>query len=273
MALGTYDCKPTLTDRQMMDFCRNGYLMLEGVVSDEVNRRTIEFMKDHDVEEPVEILEEEWFVDAVIKNPQGAGAVRCLLGRDFLLPAVMSSHRIQCPGPPQPWHPDAGSVSAPRLDYLQVFYYPSGATREMGPTELIPGSHLSQARNAFLGRLRSLKPAVSTASPPGSIVITAYSIVHRRSPSTATGVRDNLKYNYWRTTPPQRDWVVDPDFNFSWTKNVLPPFSVSAARMFAWLCGEDWEHMGGQAWPCFTAGVYDFDQIGLPKGLRRDREG
>ena len=128
----------------------------------------------------------------------------------------MSSHRIQCPGPPQPWHPDAGSVSAPRLDYLQVFYYPSGATREMGPTELIPGSHLSQARNAFLGRLRSLKPAVSTASPPGSIIITAYSIVHRRSPSTATGVRDNLKYNYWRTTPPQRDWVVDPDFNFSW---------------------------------------------------------
>ena len=54
---------------------------------------------------------------------------------------------------------------------------------------------------------------------------------------------------------------------------MLPPFSVSAARMFAWLCGEDWEHMGGQAWPCFTAGVYDFDQIGLPKGLRRDREG
>ena len=31
--------------------------------------------------------------------------------------------------------------------------------------------------------------------------------------------------------------------------------------------------MGGQAWPCFTVGVYDFDQIGLPKGLRRDREG
>ena len=87
MALGTYDCKPTLTDRQMMDFCRNGYVMLEGVVSDDVNRRTVEFMKDHDVEEPVEILEEEWFVDAVIKNPQGAGAVRCLLGRDFLLPA------------------------------------------------------------------------------------------------------------------------------------------------------------------------------------------
>ena len=35
VALGKYDCKPTLTDRQMMDFCRNGYLILEGVVSDE----------------------------------------------------------------------------------------------------------------------------------------------------------------------------------------------------------------------------------------------
>ena len=266
-----YDCPPTLTDRQVLDFCRNGYLMLEGVVSDEVNRRAVEFMKDDDVEEPVEILEEDWFMDEVIKNPQGAGAVRSLLGKDFLLPIIVSSHRVHCPSPAQPWHPDAGSIFTTRLDYLQVFYYPNGATREMGPTELIPGSHLSQARNAFLGRLRSLKPAVSTASPPGSIVITAYSIIHRRSPSTGTGIRDNLKYNYWRTAEPRRDWVVDPDFNFSWPRNLLPPLSVPVAQLFAWLCGEDWQHIGGQAWPSFTAGRYEGDQIGLPEGLRRHR--
>ena len=29
-----YDCMPTLNDRQVMDFCKNGYLMLDGVVPD-----------------------------------------------------------------------------------------------------------------------------------------------------------------------------------------------------------------------------------------------
>ena len=28
----TYDCKPTLTDRQVLEFCKRGFLMLEGVV-------------------------------------------------------------------------------------------------------------------------------------------------------------------------------------------------------------------------------------------------
>lgn len=272
MVLERYDCEPTLTDQQVLDFCRNGFLILEDVVPDAVNDRVISFMDDHESAEPVEILEEGWFVDAVVKNPAGAGAVRSLLGKDFLLPNLISSHRVHCPAPGQNWHPDAGSIATPRLDYLQVFYYPDGATREMGPTEVIPGSHFSKARNAFLGRLRSMKDSVLTITPPGSIVITVYSIVHRRSASTGTGIRDNLKYNYWRTSEPRRDWVVDPDFSFSWTRpGQRPPFGVPAAEMFAWLCGEDWQHMGGQAWPSFTAGTYDGDQMGLPEGLRRHR--
>ena len=35
----THDCPPTLTDTQVLDFSKNGFLMLEGIVPDEVNRR------------------------------------------------------------------------------------------------------------------------------------------------------------------------------------------------------------------------------------------
>jgi len=263
-----YDCKPTLTDQQVLDFCRYGFIILEGVVNNTVNQRVSKYLDTRNSEELVDILEEEWFVDAVIKNSEAAGAVRSLLGKEFLLPRVISSHQVHCPAPAQPWHPDAGSIFTHRLDCLQVFYYPLGATKEMGPTELLPGSHLTRARNAFLGRLKSMKSAVLTNSPPGSIVITVYSILHRRTASSATGVRNNLKYTYWRTSDPQRDWVIDPKFNFSWSKNVFPPLSVDAANMFAWLCGENWKHIGGPSWPTFTAGVYDHDQIGLPENLR-----
>ena len=33
----TRRCEPTLTDTQVLKFCRNGFLLLEGVVPDETN--------------------------------------------------------------------------------------------------------------------------------------------------------------------------------------------------------------------------------------------
>ena len=63
-----YDCEATLSDGQVMDFCRNGYLVLEGVVADEVNRRAVAFLNEYDGPEPTEILQQDWFVDGVIKN-------------------------------------------------------------------------------------------------------------------------------------------------------------------------------------------------------------
>src|SRR5689334_21504381 len=95
--LGTYDCEPTLTDSQVLDFCQKGFMVLEGVVPDEVNRRTLAFLDGNHSMEPTEILGHEWFVDAVMCNPQAAGAVRSLLGANFHLPVLMSNHRGVCP--------------------------------------------------------------------------------------------------------------------------------------------------------------------------------
>ena len=42
-----YDCEPTLTDQQVIEFCQKGFIILEGVVSDEVNRRVSDFLDEH----------------------------------------------------------------------------------------------------------------------------------------------------------------------------------------------------------------------------------
>ena len=181
----------------------------------------------------------------------------------------MANHRVECPAPALNWHQDGGSIMTPRLDYLQVFYYPEATPREMGPTEILPGSHLHRGYGGYLSRLRSLNQSVLTISPPGTIFLTVYSIWHRRSASTGTGIRNNLKYNYWRTAEPCRDWIADPDFNFSGPNNEFPVFTVRGAQMLAWLCGEQWQHLGGASWPCFSHLVLDADQPGLPQGLRR----
>ncbi|NQZ68730.1 MAG: hypothetical protein HRT89_11750, partial [Lentisphaeria bacterium] len=97
MADETYNCEPTLTDKDVMDFCRKGFLMLEGVVPDEINQKTIAYLEENPSHEPKAILDEDWFIEHVIKNPQAVGAVRSLLGSDFLLPDLMSNHRRVCP--------------------------------------------------------------------------------------------------------------------------------------------------------------------------------
>ena len=273
----THNCPPTLTDQQVYEFCRQGYLVLNAVVPDQINQRMIAYSDAHPNDhQPLELLGQDWFVDGVLKNPQAAGAVRSLLGAHFKLPQNFCNHRVICPAPADNWHRDGGSIYTPHLDYLQVFYYPQDTPVEMGPTEVIPGSHFMRGKANYMGHIRNVKLAVPTAAPAGSIFLTVYSIWHRRPKSTATGPRNLIKYNYWRTAPPQRDWIVDPNFDPSWPDTPSEPhfeqfkLGIAACDMFSWLCGEDYQHSGGQCWPCSAplklAGV---DQEGLPVGLRR----
>ena len=280
----TYDCEPTLNDQQVLEFCKNGFLVLEGVVPEDVNRRTVEFLDAREKagvgpsHEPTEILAEDWLDDHVIKNQQAIGAVRSLLGKNVGLPILMSNHRVVCPQPAQNWHRDGGSIYGPELDYMQVFYYPEECPMEMGPTELLPGTHFLYSSQPYMGHYGRIRGSVHTAVPAGSIFLTVYSIWHRRSASTATGLRNNLKYNYWRTEPPRGDWLHDPefdasraDYNFRGT-TFRTQFRdlYDAAGMFLWLRGQHDEFLpkGGQGWPKSIHANYVGEPYGVPSGLR-----
>jgi len=256
----TYDCAPTLNDTQVLDFCKNGYLLLEGVVPDEINQRTTKYLDGDDFYEPTGILEQDWFVENVTLNPAAAGAVRALLGAAFHTPVLMSNHRVQCPiADVGGWHVDGNFDFALELNYLQVFYYPQDTPLELGPTQILPGSHLVHNKAHFMSHLGSIRGAVPTAAPAGSIFLTAYHVWHRRGPSTAAALRNMLKYFYWRTTQPKRDWIVEPDFDFA-TVNYGSPIAsiveqfradVKVAELFLWLCDQHqaFQNLGGQSWP------------------------
>lgn len=272
----TYDCPPTLTDTQVLEFCKNGFLMLDGIVPAEVNEQTLAYLDAHPEPEPSEILREGWFMDNVIYHPQAGGAVRSLLGKDFGLPILMSNHRVRTPMGAQDWHRDGGSQHSHETHYLQVFYYPQACTLEMGPTALLPGSHHLFSLSTYMGHYGSVRGTYYAAASAGSIFITMYSIWHRRSASTAPSQRNLLKYNYFRTSPPQRDWVIEPDFDFATADYELhgaPTFRqqfrdcYDNAHMFLWLCGKEdsFDIVGGQSWP-IPARRLDLP-YGVPNGL------
>ena len=70
MPLRLPDIAPTLTDTQVLEFCRRGYLILEGVVAQETNERVNEFIRAHPYGsdgsggfEDDKLLAEDWFVE------------------------------------------------------------------------------------------------------------------------------------------------------------------------------------------------------------------
>lgn len=67
----------------------------------------------------------------------------------------------------------------------------------------------------FLNRLRSIKISVPTVN----------SIWRRRSKSTANGIRNRFIYKCFRTAKPQREWITDLGFDFSWVKGESPRLS------------------------------------------------
>jgi len=275
----TYDCPPTLHDTQVLEFCKQGFLMLDGVVPAEVNQRALDYLEAHPVIEPTALLQEDWFVRNVLVPPPVAGAVRSLLGPNFGLPNLISNHRVQCPAPAQHWHRDGGSQHGPRLNYLQVFYYPQACSLEAGPTELLPGSHFLYSRSRHMAHYGQLRGSYAAVASAGSIFLTVYSIWHRRSASTASGLRNLLKYNYWRTTPPAHNWIAEPGFDPKTAAYQLDGPSlreqfqdcIDSAQMYFWLAGRahDFHVMGGQGWPMpanYQDGPYGYP--GEPTSLR-----
>ena len=249
----TYDCEPTLTDADVMDFCREGHLVFEAVVPEEINQRTCDFLLHDEVTE--NLLEEDWFVDNVLLSPPVAGAVRSLLGRNFKLTMpFIFNHLSEEPQEAQGWHRDGSSHYGPELDSLQVFYYPQDTPQELGPTEILPGSHFLYGGFSAMEHYRNFKGVMSTAAPAGSIFVTAYPVWHRRGKSTSNGRRNLLKYWYTRTVPPLCDWITDPDLEMSHAFHRTD-FNIDqrdahramddAAEMFYWLCGK---HDEFRAW-------------------------
>ena len=171
----TFDCEPTMTDSEVLAFCRDGCLLLRGVVPDEINRRACDWLdgtipaapsfvpdgmtqaemdRIRGSHEPTTIFLEDWFIEHVLLNDQVAGIMRSLLGPAVGLPILASMHRVECPGEAGGWHQDADCVFGPELHFVEVFYFPQDTPAELGPTEILPRSHLARFDGAGEARRR-----------------------------------------------------------------------------------------------------------------------
>ena len=108
-----------MTDSEVLAFCRDGFILLRGVIPDEINKITCDWLdgkieadpsfvpngmdetemgRIRDSHEPNTIFLEQCFLDHVLLNPQVCGVMRSLLGPTVGLLILASHHNVECPG-------------------------------------------------------------------------------------------------------------------------------------------------------------------------------
>jgi hypothetical protein len=238
------DIRPTMTDLDVVRFVNLGYVLLDAVIPDDVNRAIYDFIRSG--QEGGQSMFANGLVEQVTLNSDCLGVVRSLLGRDFQVPANYHVH------PTSPtalvWHSDGISDRRHQLHSLQNYYFPQEVRADMGPTVILPGSHLRRVNRDALAHYGRIQGAKLMTVPAGSVVFTHYSLWHAREAHRGGADRYMVKYAYSRTTTPCRDWITDRDTvdgdrifmqdrqpytgEFEWYRERF-----IRARLFNWLCG------------------------------------
>ncbi|MDA0836863.1 MAG: phytanoyl-CoA dioxygenase family protein [Planctomycetota bacterium] len=208
------------TDDQVIDFVIQGYLLIEPDIPIEIHERvcsefdgngTINVDLQHD---PLglSIFEKSPSLKVVFDDPRIRGASQSLLGPNAFT-FGRYCHAIAPGGGGVGWHQDDVNVRHHQLRRLMFLYYPQDVTADMGPTYVVPGTHLLNTptdRMQTYGNIRGQVPLVVKA---GTVAVTHYDIWHTASHNCSDRMRYMVKYYVDRAQEPTGPtWPHNPEY-------------------------------------------------------------
>ena len=238
------DIQPSMDDSQVMEFVFAGYVIAAGVVSDELNRQC-EALPRGGLKDFVQTAE---FRRGVFLNPQIAGVVRSLLGENFIVPTTAHHHLYEGPHAGQTWHSDGLTELGYGVTHLQCYYYPQAVEIDDGPTMVLPGSQYRLVDREAIAHYRDILGQLSLTVPAGTVVLTRYGIWHKAGPKFNSRRRGMIKFSYYRTASPTRDWLGASQETPSYQNSQRHPYVTEVesyrdrrrcTRTWEWLCGVD----------------------------------
>ena len=174
---------------QMAHFARDGFLMMEGIVPRELNEAV---HKDELAltDSGYQFWSSSANVREVFSLPQVAGAIESLVGKNAVynhsyLHLVKAGILNR-----QQWHVDSGVFNPNRHIFdIQAFYFAHDTPIEMGPTLVLPGSHLRQADYQNISRYKNIVGQRHLTAKAGAIAFTHQDIWHCAQPNTTDRTR------------------------------------------------------------------------------------
>jgi len=195
-----------LNSVQMASFAARGFLRMDAVVPDEINRQFLQEVgsvpEDGTPESFYGHLFTEGNVPVVAAGtplseayPEGSalsrllaleeveGAIRSLVGRN----PTFDHHFLHVTFPPafydgeypRAQHTHQDSTIDPRSAFdVQIMYFPHEVTREMGGTRFVPGTHLRVVSEASIGRYQNMLGQQHMVCPAGTLLFMHMGIWH-----------------------------------------------------------------------------------------------
>jgi ectoine hydroxylase-related dioxygenase (phytanoyl-CoA dioxygenase family) len=186
------------------------------------------------------------------------GALRSLLGPapfyDHSFVHIVPAHSEAA----QQWHADSVIDVRPLRFDLLVLYYPQDTPDEMGPTLVLPGSHLRKVRFGSISHYRNIVGQRRLACSAGTIVLTHSDLWHCAQPNSTERPRYMFKLRL-EPSGGQRGWSGtdgrdDPDLleriyrsNQHWHGAEHREEQIQRAKFWRYLVGDDTiDAAGGQ---------------------------
>jgi len=199
---------PLLSDRQMQDFIRNGYVTVQTSLPDEFHAsicRQTDALLGAEPNPGNNLLPRIPELSQMLADPAVHGALSSILGPGYLLDDHRYCHANQPGSDPQNMHQDGGSQGDHRTRKVLLLYYPQDTPERLGPTGVLPGSQYYRDRPQEVDML-------ALAGTAGTVTVTHYELWHGATANRAQRPRYMMKFLLHRMQEPEApDWAVaDP---------------------------------------------------------------
>lgn len=269
--------KVLLTTAQMAAFVDDGFLVLEGVVPENLCAAAIaEARAATDAGTHVDIRRQPHhfpWQDAlcgsayrdILELGVVHGAIASLVGAEpqfdhFRIHRTFPMDEVDL-GSFLQFHQDCQADMRPLTFDVNVSIYPQAVTRDMGGTMFLPGSHFRRVHNANLYRYQHIRGSRQLTCPAGTVVLWHHNLWHSGRPNRSASDRIMFLARFNARVPQVRLWDVSDLDQAAVAQRFL--------RGHAWIGGEHpiewlnrirlWRHLSGDA---------DFDFMGYAKRLR-----
>lgn len=177
-----------LTARQMAQFVVDGFLLFDDLIPTEMNEA---------VHADQIAGKGNWKDSQATRDlfalPQIQGVIHSLVGDnppyDHSALHVVGAQNYGA----QSWHADSIIDARPLAFDIQIMYFSHDAPEEMGPTLVLPGSHLRRASNMSIARYKNVVGQRQLAGKAGTIAFTHQAIWHCAQPNKTDTTRYMFK--------------------------------------------------------------------------------
>ncbi len=239
------DRKHLLTAQQMAQFVLDGFLLFPGFVPETMNKAVHDDQSNGRGQWNQSAATRAVFEWAPVK-----GILQSLVGRNPIYDHSALHIVGARQGWAQEWHCDSIIDARPYAFDVQAMYFSHNSPREMGPTLILPGSHLRRTSHLSIARYKNIVGQMQLAGPAGSIAFLHQSIWHCAQPNQTDETRYMFKlrlraseeqhalFNMDGYKVPEVSAIVG-NWKHRWQGEQVRAENVDRAKLWRYLCGDD----------------------------------